>query len=139
MIYTIYMNAGIENVINKKYISDCSNFIICVKSFTISRKFINMEYYYLGYNCTVGRYEYKKMNPLRKKIYPVSPYNDNYSCNNYFINICNNIKIVLNDEYEITDDVFNNYINNTFDNHTHLNNPNSNDYDSGLDAGMIME
>lgn len=134
-IYIIYMNAGIENCINKKYITDCKNYIINVKSFTISKKFINMEFYYLGYSSINGRYEYKKMNSMRKKIYPVSPYNYNYSCDNYFINISNNIKIVLNDDFEITDDEFNNYINNTFDNLTHLNNPNSND--DNCDAILI--
>ena len=36
-IYIIYMNAGIENCINKKYITDCKNYIINVKSFTISK------------------------------------------------------------------------------------------------------
>ena len=136
MIYTIYMNAGIENVINKKYITDCKNYIICVKSFTISRKFINMDCYYLGYSSINGRYEYKKMNPLRRMVFPVSPYNYNYSCNNYFINISNNIKIVLNEEYEITDDEYINYIT-----YSSFDNPNSNDYDydSDLDAGMMME
>jgi hypothetical protein len=127
MIYTIYMNAGIENVMNKKYISDCKNYIIRVKSFTISRKFINTDCYYLGYSSINGRYEYKKINSLRRMVFPVFPFKDKY-----FIFISKNIKIGLLDEYEITDDEFNNYINNTFDN------PISNDYDSDLDA-VVME
>ena len=120
------MNAGIENIMNKKYISDCKNFIICVKSFTISRKFINMDYYRLCYSSANGRYEYKKMYSLRRMLFPVFPFNDKY-----FVFISKNIKIGLLDDYEITDDEYNNYINNSFDN------PISNDYDSDLDAVMM--